>query len=234
MKVQNKIFSKLAFLLTVMTISSTVCANILPLENRLPAWDDYGTQTVDFTDVNLFYKDGDSRWGKHSKSRFFATSSRDSEFSLNNTLEGYDNVDFNGYMYINAKISSAGEVLKGSTFGFYSADERFGAEDEWDYKNVYSGDLTSFGWSGSAGIIEFGIGNLDGWAMDAWHAGEPVGLRTEHLMLSLDAFDFNDTNRWGLFTAHADGFAVVPVPAAVWLFGSGLIGLVGFARRKKA
>ncbi|TCK19498.1 putative secreted protein [Thiogranum longum] len=28
--------------------------------------------------------------------------------------------------------------------------------------------------------------------------------------------------------------AVVPVPAAVWLFGSGLIGLVGLARRKKA
>lgn len=28
--------------------------------------------------------------------------------------------------------------------------------------------------------------------------------------------------------------AVIPVPAAVWLFGSGLIGLVGMARRKKA
>lgn len=28
--------------------------------------------------------------------------------------------------------------------------------------------------------------------------------------------------------------AAVPVPAAVWLFGSGLIGLTGFARRKKA
>jgi len=27
---------------------------------------------------------------------------------------------------------------------------------------------------------------------------------------------------------------VVPIPAAVWLFGSGLIGLLGFARRKKA
>ena len=27
---------------------------------------------------------------------------------------------------------------------------------------------------------------------------------------------------------------VVPVPAAVWLFGSGLLGLVGMARRKKA
>jgi hypothetical protein len=26
----------------------------------------------------------------------------------------------------------------------------------------------------------------------------------------------------------------VPIPAAVWLFGSGLLGLVGMARRKKA
>jgi hypothetical protein len=30
------------------------------------------------------------------------------------------------------------------------------------------------------------------------------------------------------------GTAVVPVPAAVWLFGSGLLGLVGMAKRKKA
>jgi len=28
--------------------------------------------------------------------------------------------------------------------------------------------------------------------------------------------------------------SAVPIPAAVWLFGSGLIGLAGFARRKKA
>jgi len=27
---------------------------------------------------------------------------------------------------------------------------------------------------------------------------------------------------------------VVPVPAAVWLFGSGFIGLIGIARRKKS
>ncbi len=30
------------------------------------------------------------------------------------------------------------------------------------------------------------------------------------------------------------GVSAVPVPAAVWLFGSGLLGLVGVARRKKA
>ena len=31
---------------------------------------------------------------------------------------------------------------------------------------------------------------------------------------------------------HVTSISSVPVPAAIWLFGSGLIGLVGFARRK--
>jgi hypothetical protein len=43
----------------------------------------------------------------------------------------------------------------------------------------------------------------------------------------------------GLFTYPDDPFivtlpAIVPVPAAVWLFGSGLLGLVAVARRKKS
>ncbi|MCW9048197.1 MAG: VPLPA-CTERM sorting domain-containing protein [Gammaproteobacteria bacterium] len=33
---------------------------------------------------------------------------------------------------------------------------------------------------------------------------------------------------------HVTSVSAVPVPAAVWLFGSGLIGLAGIARRKKA
>ncbi len=37
------------------------------------------------------------------------------------------------------------------------------------------------------------------------------------------------------FEYHFEGTVnAVPLPAAVWLFGSGLLGLVGFARRKKA
>ena len=42
---------------------------------------------------------------------------------------------------------------------------------------------------------------------------------------------------WGT-GASADSFKLnvgaVPIPAAVWLFGSGLLGLIGVARRKKA
>ena len=37
-----------------------------------------------------------------------------------------------------------------------------------------------------------------------------------------------------VWVADNGGVAVVPVPAAAWLFGSGLLGLAGIARRKKA
>ena len=37
---------------------------------------------------------------------------------------------------------------------------------------------------------------------------------------------YNAVESWADFT-------VVPVPAAVWLFGSGLLGLIAVARRKK-
>ena len=38
----------------------------------------------------------------------------------------------------------------------------------------------------------------------------------------------------GQYGIEISQIAAVPVPAAVWLFGSGLLGLIGIARRKKA
>lgn len=58
------------------------------------------------------------------------------------------------------------------------------------------------------------------------------------------AWQMNDSSQSGLGDAHPDNVglrtwavydgdvAVVPVPAAVWLFGSGLLGLVGFSMRR--
>ena len=43
---------------------------------------------------------------------------------------------------------------------------------------------------------------------------------------------FDQTNQINSWAVHAGN--VVPVPAAVWLFGSGLLGLLGLARRKQA
>ena len=51
-------------------------------------------------------------------------------------------------------------------------------------------------------------------------------------------FDFINPTTWsatnGLITGSPLAFTVVPIPSAIWLFGSGLIGLIGIARRKKA
>jgi len=41
------------------------------------------------------------------------------------------------------------------------------------------------------------------------------------------------SNMLGSYTV-VSSFSAVPIPAAVWLFGSGLLGLAGIARRKKA
>jgi len=45
-----------------------------------------------------------------------------------------------------------------------------------------------------------------------------------------DRVDFSNTSG----SACTFDTSAIPIPAAVWLFGSGLIGLVGIARRKKA
>jgi hypothetical protein len=39
---------------------------------------------------------------------------------------------------------------------------------------------------------------------------------------------------WAVRSGDLPLLAAVPVPAAVWLFGSGLLGLIGIARRKAA
>lgn len=53
--------------------------------------------------------------------------------------------------------------------------------------------------------------------------------------MTSSAFGSHNAN-FDITSVHFDSFvtpSAVPVPAAVWLFGSGLLGLVGIARRKK-
>lgn len=64
-------------------------------------------------------------------------------------------------------------------------------------------------------------------ASDAWYFGMDTGF--QHITA-----DYVNYYAWAVQSGDF-GVAVsaVPIPAAVWLFGSGLIGLIGVARRRK-
>ena len=69
-----------------------------------------------------------------------------------------------------------------------------------------------------------------------------AGVFTGEIMYSRnDGSSWYSTNQYGFDYASLNGIistnvtvSAVPVPAAVWLFGSGLLGLIGISRRKKS
>ena len=83
------------------------------------------------------------------------------------------------------------------------------------------GDSANFAGDTGLGALVCGSCNVgDAFTLD-YTAHVPLG----------DASGFGGVG----YTLHLEGtVAPIPVPAAVWLFGSGLLGLVGVARRKKA
>lgn len=79
------------------------------------------------------------------------------------------------------------------------------------------GNVTAWALEGT--ITAYDVENNWGWNIsDGWQNA------------SASSVDINGVTTASLIVKAS----VVPVPAAVWLFGSGLIGLIGIARRKKA
>jgi hypothetical protein len=77
---------------------------------------------------------------------------------------------------------------------------------------------------------------IDGWAYRVSGTG-PDGSSFDLLnwtFSGINALDGETSNVTASTPFPLGTYTVVPVPAAVWLFGSGLLGLVGMARRKKA
>jgi hypothetical protein len=59
---------------------------------------------------------------------------------------------------------------------------------------------------------------------NAWYFRMDVGVQE-------DGFEYAESYGWAV---QSGDVSTVPVPAAAWLFGSGLLGLVGVARRKQS
>ena len=89
------------------------------------------------------------------------------------------------------------------------------------------------------GVFDYVLSGTDGgndfdWTQMDVSAMMPAGTASTRLQL-LHILEASTSNAGSIFLDNASlSVTPVPVPAAVWLFGSGLIGLIGIARRKKS
>ena len=120
---------------------------------------------------------------------------------------------------------------------------------------AFEADGTLYGWNGGGlpGSTTVGLVTLNtatGLATDVDPSVDAQGFNLQSIAFGLDGTTLFGAEGNALYTidqitgiatlvgtgSYSDirGLAaVVPVPAAVWLFGSGLLGLIGMARRKK-
>jgi len=126
----------------------------------------------------------------------------------------------------NSGFSAPSSVIHSSTFDFTSIDlSEVANNSEYGVTNI-----TFMGRRLSGDVVSQSVTLDNIFGMETFHFGDTFNDVTR--------IWWNQTPEWHQFdnivfedvtvTASA-----VPVPAAVWLFGSGLLGLVGFARRKK-
>ncbi len=119
----------------------------------------------------------------------------------------------------------------------------FTLDANYDYFGLFWGSLDTYNsiefFDGSTSLATFSGGffmpplQADGGQGD-WDSNRYInfmftdGMTYNSVKLLSNGFAFESDN-------HAYGnISPVPAPAAVWLFGTGLIGLVGFAKRRKA
>jgi len=234
---------KAAILFLVMAgLSNPVWAALVG-ENRLTPIVNDDPVKIEFEKVNLKYKPGySSWWGGHKKAGFLtARGGFHSSYTL--YAPGYDGVSFKSSFSLRARINAEGELVDDGRFGFYSSDPLFGFGSTtkcywskcYEKRNVglvFGADLTDFGWSEDEGLLEFKTANLDGWACEqGWCSTGERFLFDVYGGIGDLLASISDQSR---FYGKADGIAVIPVPAAVWLFATGLVGLAGTARRKRA
>ena len=120
-----------------------------------------------------------------------------------------------------------GESISSASLGPSSIEVRtdsVGSINEW-ILSINQPNPAQLGLSSIFSIAEFDT-------QSGWHINESVSICNQVITSSSCYVDQitqvvgGSTPTWSL--------AAAPVPAAAWLFGSGLLGLIGIARRKKA
>ena len=120
--------------------------------------------------------------------------------------------------FVDANIPA---YISDSNIGLFSGATE-GVTENW-VTDIPAGDPSHFQNANTNGLVaSVGLG------VDGAFIGSQSGF-----FIGVNNFDYN-TWRLDADGTLSYGVSAVPVPAAVWLFGSGLIGLVGVARRRKS
>jgi len=142
-----------------------------------------------------------------------------SDFRVSNAIDDIYNID-NTFFQFKAK-SNKGDVT--GSIRIMGKLDGMNAQ-----QTLMTADLTG-AWDSSGQLIGFNTMNIQ--CGDAINAIASCTSAEVIYLNLLDSLDLGGSK--GEY--HTTGLAVtsVPVPAAAWLFGSGLIGLVGVSRRRK-
>lgn len=154
----------------------------------------------------------------------------------NDTTHEYDYIAFATYEYVGHTIfrTCTGTFTNGCGAGEYTAGAVTSGGDSWfdtNFLNLQAGDSQDFL------IYEFsptdGSATPDDYIL--YNAG--IGFVVHGQDVNGNPIEqdivFSTCTGGDPSCAFTRTVSAVPVPAAVWLFGSGLIGLVGMARRRK-
>jgi len=141
--------------------------------------------------------------------------------SLNNF--GMDNFYFN---YDNSLTVNAGNILDIDPSSWSVKTDKNAGGDF----GFFEFDLKGSGNSRTE-LLSFSISGVTGDSINSYALGYEGGTGLAYFAAHVAGFDAGSGVTSGKFATVADPL-VVPVPAAVWLFGSGLIGLVSFARKR--
>jgi hypothetical protein len=146
----------------------------------------------------------------------------------------HDNAQFNG----NGGQAEMQVDLAGDTAGYLVHDDPVGGRDNYNatgtqfqFQNIWNDGVTD-------GVV---IGTLDGnWSVDIQFAdlfdadGTAFSGLSSWVALSSDGLGGQTELGLVLEEGRRVRLSSVPVPAALWLFGSGLLGLIGVARKEYA